>query len=116
MLDCQATFATSLLPPSEAPIPISATFDVSSEILIVRFDQPILPGILDPGNWSVRAANERFPSTTSIATDSIVTTIAGTAVPEIGPNQCFYTPPPSDVIGQNALPALAFANFPVTLI
>lgn len=116
MLDCRATFATSLLPAREAPLPISATFNAASEILIVTFDQPIIPGILDTLNWRVRVSNQGYDPTTSIATDSIVTSILAPPDPDIGADVCRYAPPPFDVIGQNALPAPAFADFPVTVI
>lgn len=100
-------------------MPLSAVWIVPARNLRVTFDRPLVPGILDPANWSVRFANNRrsadaaevLVGSPTIARSSYP--ISG--IPEIGDNVCDYLAAPPDVVGDPDLtPAGAFVGFPVS--
>ncbi len=91
-------------------------FTIATSLLVVTFDQPLAPDTLDITNWFMRADNEAFPVTSAISAGSIVTLVGGIGSADVGDDVVTYTPPPFDVIGMNALEAIAFADFPITLV
>lgn len=106
------------MPRLDPPVPVSAV-DIIFETLIT-FNHPLIPGSLDPTNWSVRVNNQRHGITIA-GVPAFTPTIVDIRhepgfIPDPGPNAVFYTPPPFDVISDTAkqIPAAAFAEFPVT--
>ncbi len=79
----------------------------------VLFDQPIEPGVLDVTNWFLRQTSSEFLFGTATAADSTVTlTVVGTTA-NFGSDTCDYAASPADVVGLNALAALAQVGIPI---
>ncbi len=108
--------------PPTAPVPISATFaftDGATGVLTVNFDQPLQPGATASANWIFHAGLDgTFPAgpagTVTESTVKIVKT--RTLLTPDSPTRCDYLAAPADVLSLGGLPAVAFADFPVTVI
>lgn len=100
----------------DPPVPVDADYDAPSNLLRVTFDRELTPAVLDPANWSLHFAMSRFTCSAAQVFPGDPYTVVGVmvfAAPSIQPNKVSYAPPPFDVISTAALPAAAFANFPV---
>lgn len=81
----------------------------------MSFDRPLVAaGVLDTGNWAVRVANNLHVITGVSASGNAVTVLLGGLIPNVGPDQVTYSPPPFDVLGENGAAAKSFSGFPVT--
>jgi hypothetical protein len=108
------------LSPRETPQPVSATYSLSSKLLIVTFDHQLeRSACIDIANWSfVQNPTTKFTGTIpGDAAGRIVTVLLDSIVPvglqSVGSE---YDPPPCDIVGKNGLPAGSFTGFPTTLI
>lgn len=79
----------------------------------MTFSKPLIPGALDPGNWTARHASFDWSCNTAVATGSIVTCDMAQGGEASAEEQCSYDPPPFDVVGTRGYPAVAFTNFPI---
>ena len=103
------------------PVPISAVVFASSSLFVVTFDQPLIPGLISPGNWSARAdlsSGVKFwnPVGQPAVAGNTVTWTGTPGAPTFGGTIITYGPPPFDLIGCNALPAPAFIDFPMSIL
>jgi len=103
--------------PPAGPVPVAAALNGAGPAT-VTFDQPLVPGALDPANWFLRF-NNTFISPLVIpgnpsAAGSTVSIIFFTAGPDPGPDVVSFSPPPNDVVSlATAIPAAAFSDFPL---
>jgi hypothetical protein len=78
----------------------------------VTFDIPIVPGFLDEPNWTARFNNQRFEASAVQAglfgPNEVAMTRQIPPTPEAGRDEVVYSPPPFDVVGVDAGPALPF--------
>lgn len=92
----------------EPLIPVAATWMDGSALVEVVFDQPLVEGVLEAGNWSVPGAALSAAHALGAAVrleligePTVVSTVS-------------YSPPPFDVTAAaTGTPALAFSDFPV---
>lgn len=83
------------------------------ETVVVGFDSPIVAGVLDFPNWTVRYSNLRYIVSGAVSDGAAVTVTIVTPIAEPGVNDLTYAPPPFDVIAVCGTPAAAFAGFPI---
>lgn len=84
----------------------------------MTFNQALVPGLLNAGNWTMKAQNQNWVVGGSpVAVGSVVNM---SMVPIGGPalgSLCSYAAAPPDVVGLvGGVPAAAFVNFPVTVV
>lgn len=105
-----------------APVPIGATFSLSSQQVVTTFDQPLIAGSIDTANWDVQlnigAGIRRWRPAGSVqAVGSRVQWIAMDVGSAFLASTITYAPPPFDVLGlAGAMPAAAFAFSPVVIV
>lgn len=110
--------------PDPPPVPIAATLTIGTRTLTVTFDRPLQPGVSAPGNWTGRGL---FIFTGRASFDAAVPlTIAGSTVSGVVRELVLPVPPPGDAVNYAAappdvrslagVPAVAFADFPLTSI
>jgi hypothetical protein len=94
----------------DAPLPLSATFDVATRETIVTFDRPLAPPLLDASNWKLdRAANEYPPTAAPVVAGSTVTfTASGFGGSGPPGNNVRYAATPPDLVGLTGAPVAAF--------
>ncbi len=109
-------------PPATAPVPIGAVVSISTAIVTVTFDQPLVPGTSALANWFARAdlglgARTLAPTVDPVAAGSAVAWV-GADTPTIpGAAIVSYSAAPADVVGLvGGLPAAPFAGFPLFTI
>lgn len=99
-----------LLASDDAPLPLSATFRVATRQVVVTFDGPLAPPVLDPNNWKLdRLGNEYAPTGPPVvAGDTVTWTAAGLG--GIGPpgSNVRYAATPPDLTGITGTPVAAF--------
>jgi len=103
--------------PLNPPVPVKAT-DIALACQI-DFDRPLVPGVLNLANWSVRHSNTRYAMFDAgvgpFQPESVVIHYIPPGVPDPGPDVVTYSPPPFDVVGDpDLVPAAAFTDFPIT--
>lgn len=108
-------FATSRLLSEDAPFPIAATLADPSGVWEVTFDRPLQPGALDAGNWVFRANNLAWAANTGTAVGSRVMGTSTSGGIDVGADVVSFSPPPFDVLSMTAVPAAAFADFPLVV-
>lgn len=108
--------------PSAPPVPVAATFELSTAQVTVRFDQALVPGITAQSNWFTRATvlgtplALLMPAGATIA-GSDVTWTASTTPTFAGADIVSYNAVPPDVVSlANGLPAPLFAAFPLSVV
>jgi hypothetical protein len=109
-------FSATLTLPDAPPAATAAAWSTPGGFLRVIFDQRLRPGPIDPANWAVRLNNLTVHLT--VAHQDTQTSVRVDGWTEIGPpsaNLCDFTPPPNDVRNYRLVPAVPFANFPVTV-
>lgn len=75
----------------------------------MTFDRPLTPAVLDPTNWSGRGANKRYTFASVEAADTrVLLTDPDAGVPDVGPDEVVYSPPPFDLVSTFDKPAAAF--------
>lgn len=97
------------------PIPIAATFIVATSAWTCTFNQPLQPGALDTGNWTLRATGNAHTAATATAAGSVVSGVMGLPVADPGADVVNFAPPPADVLSLTGLPAVAFTDFPLVV-
>lgn len=107
----RSTFSPQLDP----PLPILATEDFGS--VTVTFCHNLVPGVIDPTNWSGRFAARLFTAGSAVVTFAgvaLINLVLGAADP--GPDVVTFAPPPFDLLSDTArqIPAPAFTDFPIT--
>ena len=99
---------------SDAPLPVSATWNAGPSVLTVVFDQPLeADPTLNAANWTMQRTPFNWAGTLAAASGNTVAVVMAAGPPYGGPSLCDYAPPPADVIGLNALPAAAFSGLAV---
>jgi len=100
----------------DPPVPLTAVwFGLPPNTIIITFNHPLNAGALDPANWSAVHALFKHTCATAIAAGNTVTLTMVQGAPTLDPNNVTYAPPPHDVTaGPRAVPAAAFATFPLT--
>jgi hypothetical protein len=104
--------------PLEPPLPVSGVFLPGPKTLRMDFDRALVPGPIDPLNWTVHFGGTKYDGNTATAGfpaphQVSVSMIAGFPPPAPG-QRAYYNPPPFDVQGLNGVPAALFADFPIT--
>ena len=103
-------------------MPVAATLSIATSMLIVTFDQPLVPGVSAVLNWTGRAdvgAGAKFfvPAGPQGIAGSTVSGPVVLGGPTIGFDAISYLATIPDVIGLvGGLPAAAFSLFPLTVI
>lgn len=102
------------------PLPISGTFTVSTSVLVMDFDRPLIAGPVDAANWSVHHATTKYNGAVATAATPgphqvTVQLFPGFPPPSPG-SRAYYNPPPFDVRSLSGSPAALFADFPITPI
>lgn len=100
--------------PLDPPLPIDAAHHAFPNRVVVTFDKPIQPGLLDPGNWYWRWNNvvhDAAAPCTAVGNTLVCT--EGGGVGGIGDNEVNYAPPPHDVLSLTGTPTQAFTGFPL---
>lgn len=99
------------------PVPIAATYDVLLDKLIVTFDRTLVPQAVTAGtitfrvSGNLRRAINIAAAGTTVADDSVF------VVASPGADVVNYAPPPFDILDLiTGAPAVAFADFPLTLL
>ncbi|MBA7664504.1 hypothetical protein ES703_72565 [subsurface metagenome] len=82
--------------------------------MVITFDRRLAPGPLDILNWIARYENMIYTCDAAEAEDDHVTAIMQGPVENPGADQVTFSPPPFDVISRRGIPAVAFADFPIT--
>lgn len=105
--------------PHSPPIPIGATFAQAATILTVTFDRPLAPAALDGQNWGARILGDLWsgplgPGWVTAGNQAFGHLAKG--FPNVGPDVCWYDPPPHDVISTKGVPAATFADYPLVLL
>ena len=96
------------------PIPVLAETLAAPLRLRVTFDRGLTIGFLNVANWTMRFAGSRYGFIPVSAFGKRVTATAfGPAVPDPGPDDWSYTPPPFDRLSGQGVPADAFTDFPI---
>ena len=92
-----------------APVPIGGTY--IEDNLSVLFDRPLLPGPLDPSNWTARWDNIHRLATSAIAVGSQVNLV--TEVDEASPGTAWvsYFGIPADLRSAGGTAAAPFIEF-----
>jgi len=100
----------------DPPLPLTAVwFGLPPNTIIVTFNHPLNAGPLDPTNWSAVHLLFKQACTSAVAASNTVTLTMAPGAPTLDPNTVTYAPPPYDVTaGPRAVPAAAFAGFPLT--
>ena len=103
--------------PPEPPEVVGAVFTAGPNVLTVMFDQALVPGAVDVGNWFLRVSGRIWTITAADADSNRV--VLGTTVGAVqaGADVVSYSPPPFDVVSAlpGGDPAEAFSDFPVTM-
>lgn len=117
MGDTRLPFAAAGLAPSAtAPIPLSATLNPATGIAEVVFDQPLVPGALDNGNWFVVGDASEWSTLGAVAAASTVTLTLTRSLANPSPGVTYGAITP-DVVGLvGGLPAAEFFQFPITVL
>lgn len=94
----------------DAPLPLSATFDVATRETIVTFDRPLMPPLLDPGNWKLDRGGQEYPPTAAptVLGNAIAFTALGFGGPGPPGNNVRYAAVPADLTGLTGAPVAAF--------
>lgn len=99
-------------------MPISGTFLVFAGVMVLHFDRPLDPAILDKGNWMVHQGGFEWTCVLARSGLPFPNTVEGnftkTGNPTGPGTSCGYDPPPFDVTGTTGTPAAGFVNFPLT--
>lgn len=112
-----SSLKSTFLPSRDAPVPLSAVWNIFLTSALVTFNHDLVVGLFDTGNWFVRMTNlERIVGTVQIfpgaQTEVLLSTFIGPA--DMGPDVVTYTPPPSDIVSDfGFVPADPFADFPL---
>lgn len=102
----------------DAPaVPISAILDAPMTGLTIAFDKTLQNELsLDTANWTVRWNNLNRTVTGGVASGTSVVLTLTPGGADAGIDRVDFSPPPDDVItAENALPVVAFTDFPVTM-
>ena len=94
------------------PVPISG--EAFGDNLSVLFDRHLLPGVLDPSNWTARWDSIIRIATSAIAVGSQVNLVTEEDEGDIGPDKVSYNAMPPDVLSLDGTPAASFDAFPIT--
>ncbi len=82
----------------------------------VTFDRPLLAGALNAANWTFNAGDEIRNATDATAAGNVVSGDSVTMVENAGPDVVNYAAAPADVVSdEDAMPAAAFSDFPLTV-
>lgn len=85
------------------------------DVLVVTFDEALVPGVLNLANWSARIGGQRYTMGQAAAAGADVNLFLLLGPPEPGPNVVDYAAAPPDVVSlATGIPAAAFTDFPVT--
>lgn len=104
------------MPPSP-PIPIAATFNLTTFLLDVTFDRPLTPQITAAINWTAIASFFRWGAPlpgAALGNHVTITLIKGPGAPF--PDSVTYAAAPADVLSSVGVPAARFDDFPLTVI
>ena len=75
----------------------------------MTFDRPLTPRALDPTNWTGRGANRRYTFASVVAANTrVFLEDPDAGVPDVGPDDMDYSPPPFDLVSTFNKPAAAF--------
>lgn len=100
-------------PDPPPPLPTLAQFVISTKIIRVTFDRPLVPGIFLDFNWFARFGDrERTPGIVRVfaATPTVCTITTVIAPADLGPNIVQYTAALPDLIGQNGTAVAPFTE------
>lgn len=97
------------MPPEPPPVPIDMAWLIFPVRGRVTFDRPLTPAVLDPTNWSARVLGLRYKFA-SVAASGVFVRLddPDAGLPDPGPTQVTYLPPPFDLISTFDKPAAAF--------
>lgn len=106
--------------PLSPPLPKTATYSDSADVLTLTFDQVLQTGPTAAANWT---GCLNFPPRTAVD-GSAPGTVAACCVqvPMVrggicfGASRCNYAAAPPDLLGPTGVPVAAFADFPCTVI
>jgi hypothetical protein len=102
-------------PDATNPVIVDADGSAMPTALLLTFDQVLVAGSLNLGNWSVFWGGRVYSvaSASASADQVIITGSQASTFPF--PDQVSFSPPPFDVVGASGgLPAAAFSAFPIT--
>ncbi len=78
----------------------------------MTFDVPLVPGVLDAPNWSLRWVGQRYGISDAEAgvfgPNEILLDLALPPFPDFGRDELIYSPPPFDVVSLEAVPGQPF--------
>ena len=102
--------------PLDGPVPISAVKQLNPNIVLVTFDQPLVAGPLNAGNWSGEWDSFTRNGSSASASGAVVTVTTTPGTPTPLPDTIDYSAAAAlRVIGLNTgIPADPFTDFPVT--
>ncbi|MBA7647295.1 hypothetical protein ES703_55067 [subsurface metagenome] len=96
---------------------MSATFFSAAAVLQVVFDRFLTDGPIDHTNWWINETNlRRNGAAPASVSGKVVTCPMDGGVISLGPDIANYEPPPFDVLSRYALPAEAYADFPLVVV
>jgi len=101
------------------PSPVSAHWTLGPDAQ-VEFSEHLVQGALNPGNWSLRWANNRYPVLAAAVPlgfpHAFVNLTKGAPVPDPGPDSVSFLAVPPDVVSlATGVPSAPFAGFPMVL-
>jgi len=94
---------------TEPPVPISGTY--FGDNLSVLFDRPLLPGTLDPSNWTARWDNIGRLATSAIAVGSQVNLVTEEDEANHGTAWVSYVGIPADLRSASGTASAPFIEF-----
>lgn len=100
----------------DPPVPIAATFGLTSLVLDVTFDQPLTPQPTAAANWPLDANffdYQGMMAGNAVGSHVIISRIK--VNPTGNPDTVSYLGAPPDVVSARGIPAAPFANFPLTV-
>lgn len=100
-------------------MPVSGTFALGAGCLVLDFDRPLQATPLDLANWALTANLQDWTALTMQAGAPGAHQVTGTYAPALASpaaDRVSYSPPPHDVVSLAGTPAIAFVNFPLTLL
>ena len=102
--------------PPVAPLPISANLNPGRTVLTVFFDQPLVPGLVNAGNWSaVWDTLNRTISTASVSGNKVTMPALPGGFNPVADNCSYSGAAPVFVTSlASGLPAAPFTGFPIT--
>jgi len=96
----------------------SGSWNQTTKILELVFNQPLQPGVLDPSNYTLQLSGPYgyYVVSSALASNNLVTcnTVYSAPLPT-GPSRVSYAATPQDIVGVTGSPAAAFTNRSISI-